>query len=501
MKVSLIVTCLFSPALLFAAATHGEAQIPIAEVKRSEPVDFAKDVLPVLRKNCFACHNASEAYAELSLETAEAIRTGGDSGPAVVPGKSGESLLLAVAAHQKKPLMPPPDNDVAAAKLTSQELGLLKLWIDQGADGSGETVLSPSEWRPLPPGIHPIYAVALTRDGQYAACGRANQIYIYHAPSGQLVARLNDPSLQEMSTDKRPGIAHLDMVQSLAFSPEGNRLASGGFRVAKIWRQPTDVQRYQVSLPADVTALATEPDQQIFATGHADGQIFTWNLADGKQAGQFSGHTDRITDLRFAAGGQTLVSSSADQTIRTWDVAEGKLRGRIDSPVAVESLAVTAGKAEEEATPVPELLVTGGGDNYLRKWQLPDQLPETLVDAATNAKAFALSVDQKFLTIGGESGKVTVVDLAGEAEQNEWQAHQSAIHSIAVRQFKSGDQDQIQIATASEDGTVKLSAYPGGETLGVLRATSAPVASVAFHPSAPQLASLDAEGNVRMWNL
>ena len=68
--------------------------LPIADMKRSEPVDFEREILPVLKNNCMACHNQTKAKAGLVLETPQAILKGGDSGPAVVPGKAAESLLL-----------------------------------------------------------------------------------------------------------------------------------------------------------------------------------------------------------------------------------------------------------------------------------------------------------------------------------------------------------------------------------------------------------------------
>ncbi len=199
-------------------------------MSRSTPVSFDQEVLPILRKNCVACHNASDANGDLVLESPDKMIKGGDTGPAVTPGKGADSLLLKVASHQVQPIMPPPGNDVAAVPLTSQELGLIKLWIDQGAKSSGLTgLISPTRWRPLPPGTHPILTATVTPDGQFVACGRANQIFIYHAPTGQLVTRLTDPALQAASPDKRPGIAEVDVVQSLAFNPQGDLLASRRF--------------------------------------------------------------------------------------------------------------------------------------------------------------------------------------------------------------------------------------------------------------------------------
>ena len=93
--------------------------------------------------------------------------------------------------------MPPPKNDVAAEPLSSDELGLIKLWIAQGCKtDSSSIVLSPQRWYPLPAGVNAIHATVVSSDGQYAACTRANQIFIYHVPTGKLVTRLTDPGLQ-----------------------------------------------------------------------------------------------------------------------------------------------------------------------------------------------------------------------------------------------------------------------------------------------------------------
>ena len=200
------------------------APIPVANVQRAEPVVFEKDILPILQKNCLACHSLTEKQGDLVLESPQGILKGGDTGPAAVPGRGAESLLLKVAAHQVEPVMPPEGNDVAAKPLTSQELGLLKLWIDQGARGSsGVATLSPQKWQALAKSVGPVYAVAVTPDGQYVAASRANQLFLYHVPTGKLVTRLSDSALASGEND--PAIAHRDLVQSLAISVDGDLLA------------------------------------------------------------------------------------------------------------------------------------------------------------------------------------------------------------------------------------------------------------------------------------
>src|SRR4030095_14390506 len=82
--------------------------LPMADIKRDTAVDFEKEVLPILRNNCLACHGESKPKAGPVLETPQPIVKGGDPGPAVVPGKSSESLLLKAAAHQDPDMLMPP---------------------------------------------------------------------------------------------------------------------------------------------------------------------------------------------------------------------------------------------------------------------------------------------------------------------------------------------------------------------------------------------------------
>src|SRR5688572_27154835 len=106
-------------------AAKGLQPILIAETKRSDAVDFEREILPMLKNNCLACHNQTKAKADLILETPQTILKGGESGPAVIPGKSVESLLFKVAAHLGEPPMPPRENKVAADNLSPEQLGLL----------------------------------------------------------------------------------------------------------------------------------------------------------------------------------------------------------------------------------------------------------------------------------------------------------------------------------------------------------------------------------------
>ena len=189
--------------------------------------------------------------------------------------------------------MPPKDNQSDAPNLTPQELGLIRLWIDQGAEGGVSGADEKINWQPLPPGVHPIYAAAISADGQTAAAGRANQIVLYHVPAKRELTRLTDPSLLQRGGYEKPGVAHLDLVQSVAFSPDGETLASGAFREVKLWRRVRNARKAEFSgLEGAATSLAVSRDGKWVAVGLDNGKIACFELG-GREAGQ-----DACPDIR-----------------------------------------------------------------------------------------------------------------------------------------------------------------------------------------------------------
>jgi hypothetical protein len=96
----------------------------------AQSVDYLRDVKPLLKARCYACHGALQQKAKLRLDTAASIRKGGRSGPAVVVGKSGESVLIEAVTGNDRRRMPPEDQGEA---LSDSQITLLRAWIDQGA--------------------------------------------------------------------------------------------------------------------------------------------------------------------------------------------------------------------------------------------------------------------------------------------------------------------------------------------------------------------------------
>src|SRR5215467_3912752 len=86
---------------------------------------FESEVEPLVRSKCLTCHSATTRQAGLSLESRDDLLKGGKSGPAVVPGKSADSLLLGMVASGKMPM--------GGTRLASAEIDAIRHWIDGGA--------------------------------------------------------------------------------------------------------------------------------------------------------------------------------------------------------------------------------------------------------------------------------------------------------------------------------------------------------------------------------
>jgi WD40 repeat protein len=428
--------------------------IAIAEVQHQGDVDFEKEVLPIFRRNCLACHSATEAESDLVLETPQTILKGGSEGPAVVAGKSAESLLLKMASRQKEPYMPPPDNDVKAKPLTPQDLGLIKLWIDQGAKGDVKSASSMITWQPLPPGINPIYSVAITADGQYAAASRANQIFLYHVPSKRELGRLTDPSLIEKGIYKQPGVADLDLIQSLKFRPDGQWLASGGFRTVKLWHKPAGGKRLDLAaLEGPPRSITVSADSKFAAIGEETGKVKVFDLTNGQIAKTLAGHSGPVTGVAFTADGARLVTGSLDKTFRVFNLADQQQIASVETASPINAVAIVGeGK----------LVATAGADNMLRTWDLPAmqpaEAPKPVKEIGGHGgpinSLLALAPNGAKVLTGCQDGGIRVVDVAS-GNIDKQMNHGAPVIAAAARA------DLKRIASIGANNSAKLWADNG----------------------------------------
>lgn len=345
-------------------------KIEPAAVNLGRPVDFTKDVQPILDDKCVACHNVAIAESRLVLEDVPSILKGGKRGPSVMAKEPEKSLLYLVASRGQQPAMPPLPNKVSAAAVTPQELGIIKQWILEGAQGgmgnSGPAVV----FQAVPSTLNSIYSVAMSPWSRFAVCGRANQIDVYDVITGEYVQRLTDPALAAVKSGDKPmypqGAAHQDFVHALAYSPTADLIASAGYREVKLWQRSQNVQLKKFAIENPPTAAAVSPDGKLLALAQPDNSVRLVTLADGAVQKTLTGHAAGVTGLQFTADNAKVISASKDKTARIWTVADGMQADILTTAAEILSLTQSAdGK----------LLITGHQDNLIRSWNVPFDKP------------------------------------------------------------------------------------------------------------------------------
>jgi hypothetical protein len=125
--------------LVTLRAAIPEAQLP---PPATITVDFAHDIKPILEQSCYKCHGGDRPRGHFRLTSREAALKGGSEGVDIIPQQSGKSLLIRYVARLDPEHEMPPEGK--GTPLTTEQVGLLRAWIDQGLAWE-ETMLEPRD--------------------------------------------------------------------------------------------------------------------------------------------------------------------------------------------------------------------------------------------------------------------------------------------------------------------------------------------------------------------
>lgn len=406
------------------------------------PVVFSKEIAPLLLKSCQGCHGPAEPKGGFQLHTFAALTKAGESGSASVTASDlAKSELYRLVSSTEASERMPKDAD----PLPAEQIALIKRWIEEGAKFDGPdpqatlASIAPKGPHPAAPAAYsraiPITSLAFRPDGQELAIGGYHEITIWNPADGALLRRIGDVE---------------ERVYGLAYSPDGALLAAAGGTPGvsgevRLYDPNSGSLLKDLGTMSDVAFdVAFHPAGTRLAACSADRSIRVYDVATGKQEVLIEDHADWVMGIAWNHDGTRLASASRDKTSKLFDAATG------------ESLATYPGHGEPvfgvafnaDGTQI----FTSGASKTIQIWK-PD-------DGA------------KIADIGGFGGEVDKVLV----KQN---VVLSVCADKTVRQFNAPDRAAVRTLAGHNEW----------------------IYSLAFHEGTGRVASGSYDGEVRVWNI
>jgi hypothetical protein len=284
---------------------------------------------------------------------------------------------------------------------------------------------------------------------------------------------------------------HADVIRELAWSPNGNLLAScGDDGFVRLWRWKSG--KLSATLPrrsGPVNCLAWSPDGTLLAIGTKDRTVQFWDATTARFEGPLQGHSDSVVGLAWSPDGRILASASLDRTIRLWDALNRTplpiLAGHRDG---VTSLAWSKRR-----------LASASFDKKCFVWDPESGNRVRVLEGHTESVgSLAWSPDGKLLATGSYDRTIRIWDLRSKRPPKVLKGHGKAVSSVAF------SHDGAFLASKSHDHTVCLwrcGDWARVESREELASGAWPV-GIAFHPSLLVLATLDQNDKaIRIWEL
>ncbi len=448
--------------LLFVASP----QAALAQQKK--PVSFINDVAPILKENCFACHDTKKKSGKYDMTTYEKLLAGGSNGEPLVPGKpeASEFHSLIVSTEQRR--MPPRDKGEAVPK---EKAAIVAQWIKEGAkldagiDAKTDIVKELRvRWKPpVPPKSYPfpivVNALSFTPDSKQLVVGGHHELTVWDIDTGKLVKRLR---------------TRAERAYGMEFLPDG-KLAVAGGRPG----QEGDVNIYDILKARGKTEEGVE-----ILDGVNDKKVRVKHLFDVE---------DSVLCLAVTPDGKTLAAGGCDRAVRVFDLSGGLEKAKLVQTVENHADWVLGCDLSADG----KYLVTAGRDKTAKVWDLKAKESVVTFPGHQNiVYGVAIKADGSAGYSVGADKQLRTWKPSGEGKQ----VKNAGGHGDDVFKIVANPKQPL-LATSSADKTVRLwnrDSLAAGKSLSGLTDY---VFTVAFSPNGEQVAGGSYDGGIAIWNV
>jgi len=340
-------------AILFASMIG----ISMTAVAAEQPVSFRQQIAPLLVKNCMACHGPKDTKGDFQLDTFEHLT----ADEYITAGKPDESHLFELITEEDEEVRMPKESD----PLPAEQVALIKRWIAEGANYDAEdpkaTLVSiiPKMPHPNPPEAYaravPISALAFSPDGQALAAGGYHEVTLWNPADGSLLRRIKNVAQR---------------TYGIAYSPDGKLMAVAGGTPGSLGEvrlfaaADGTLVKDLVSMPDVAFGVAFSPDGTKLAACGADRSIRIFDVASGAEELLIEDHADWVVSIAYNHDGTRLVSASRDKTSKVFDTKTGDAQTTYPG----HGQPVFAAVFNADGTQV----YSGGADNKIHIWNPAD---------------------------------------------------------------------------------------------------------------------------------
>ncbi len=280
---------------------------------------------------------------------------------------------------------------------------------------------------------------------------------------------------------------HSDQVYSVAFSPDGQTIASASRdKTVILWHRNGKLLRTLTGHSGGVRGVSFSPDGQIVASASGDKTIKLWNTSDGKLLRTLQGHKKGVNSVSFSRDGKIIVSASDDSTIKLWRTSDGQLIRTITGDKdSVNSASFS---------PDGKIIVSASDDSTIKLWRTSDgKLLKTLKGHSGSVKSANFSPDGKLIASAAADKTVKLWRSSDGFLVRSITAHNAEINSVSF------SPDGQTLVSASRDRTIKLWNSSNGSLLSTFEGHSAEVWDASFSPDGQTIASASMDTTIKLW--